>query len=463
MAHTILQWDKREVQLFCLAVFLRLFAAILLFVWYEPFPIAGSDSQSYLSAAHYFLADGRFVAEDGISPNSYEMPAYSLFVAVMEGIGGLALISLLQCLLLGFTTVLIYRIGKIFSVRVGSGAALLFACDPVGVFYSGFILTESLFLFFFVCAVYFATTSILLFRSAFLPGALLGIATMVRPVGEVLALAFILFYLFQKPVVWKKYLAPPLLFSIAFMLVVGPWIVRNKILFDRTELSAVAAWQFAYAHAPLFYAYQNNISDKEAIRIFHKRLLDVSPYDEDINANRAGTLSNAPYLWQVAFEYIGEHPVAFAYFHAVKTIPFFLSDGWRELAGRLGIIDNNLPNIGNLLLRMDIGGFASALAREPFAFALLFFGSLFWGVVVCCMVAGLWRYIRVDAHSRRLMMLLACLIVIMAGVAGGVVSHPRYRYSVTPFMFVLAALGVEQIIAMRGSLTQMAKHFKVLP
>ncbi|MEK7630427.1 MAG: glycosyltransferase family 39 protein [Patescibacteria group bacterium] len=455
-----MRWDRYELWLFCLAVFVRVFAVAVLFFWYPPFPFAGSDSQSYLSAARGFLVEGHFIAEDGVSPNSYEMPGYPLFVAALESIGGLIFVALVQCLLLGVTTVLIYRIGGLFSAHIGMVAALLFAFDPAGIFYSGFILTEPLFLFFFVCAVYFAVSSESLLRGTLIPGLLLGMATMVRPVGEVLAVAFIVFYIFKKSVAWKKCFIATAVFVVGFAMIVGPWIVRNKILFGRTELSAVAAWQFAYAHGPLFYAYQNNISDKEAISLFHARLLEVSPYVEDIKANRAGTLYNAPYLWQVAFEYIGEYPVAFARFHVIKTVPFFVSDGLREIAGRVGLIDNDLPNIGNLLLRGEVSGIIAALVQEPLAFVLFLIGSLFWGAVVCLMVVGAWQYSRHDVRGRRTIMLLVCLIVIMAGVAGGAVSHPRYRYSVTPFIFVLTAIGISRVV-LQSRLTQRVKRFKV--
>ncbi|MSR76453.1 MAG: phospholipid carrier-dependent glycosyltransferase [Candidatus Ryanbacteria bacterium] len=461
MTEYLMRWDKHELQLFYLAVCIRLLAVVFLVFWYQPFPLAGSDSQSYLSAAQGFVTQGRFVAEGSSTPNSYEMPGYPLFLAILIGIGGLTLVSLFQCVLMGITTALIYRIGKQFSVRVGIIAALLFALDPAGILYSGFILTEPLFIFFFVSAVYMLVSYETMLKGAFAPGLLLGMATLIRPVGEVLALAFLVFYLLRKPVLWKKYIVASLVFALGFAIIVGPWIVRNKILFDRTELSAVAAWQFAYAHAPLFYAYEHGISDDEAIAIFHERLLEVSPYDEDIKANHAGTLSNAPYLWQVAFEYIGEHPVAFARFHIIKTIPFFFSDGLREIAGRVGLISNDLPNTGNLLLHGEVGMLADALIKEPLAFLLFFIGSIFWGVVVLCMLVGAWQYWYLGAHARRVTVVLGCLVIIMAGVAGGAVSHPRYRYSVTPWMFVLAAIGAERLIA-SGPLTQRIKRFRVL-
>jgi len=41
--------------------------------------------------------------------------------------------------------------------------------------------------------------------------------------------------------------------------------------------------------------------------------------------------------------------------------------------------------------------------------------------------------------------LFACFILATAVVAGGAVAHPRYRYSVSPFIFILAALGAREL------------------
>lgn len=435
--------SKREKILFYTTVGVRLCMFVMLVLWFKHFPIVGSDSQSYLSAAESLWSKWRFLGPDGM-PNSYEMPGYPVFLVIcIHLIKNIFASSLIQYILMGATAVMIYRIGYVFSERVATTAGFLFALDPVGIFYSGFVITEPLFIFLVVTMAYimvknFSDTN---YKSVFLAGLFLGGATMVRPVGEIFVPICLMFYFFKEPLSWKRFTVASAVFVSGFLLIVGPWMVRNTVLFGRSELSAVASLQFAYAHAPLFYAYENHISDSEAISKFNQRLLEISPYKKDILANNSGILPNAPYMWQVAFEYIGQHPFAYARFHALKTIPFFVGDGLREAAARSGLLANDLPNLGNFILRGDVRGLFKVAVANNIALILLIVGASFWFLVNMGMVLGIIRFFRIKGLRRAIVVSCFLYVVSMAVVAGGVVSSPRYRFSITPFMFILAAVG----------------------
>ena len=439
-----LKTHEVEIGIFVGALLLRLAIFFVLLAISSPtgfsLPFAGSDSISYLDAARELGETGRFLDRETGLPNSYEVPGYPLFLALIKKLGGGPLAAaIVQDVIAAASAVMMYKIGAMLAPGVGILAALLFAVDPAGVFYSNFILTETLFIFFVLLAVrlLFAGSR----QKLLAAGLSLGAATMVRPVGEILLPGFVgaLAVLHFKE--RRKIAVLSLIVVLGFFVVAGPWFVRNKLLFDRWELSSVASLQFAFAHAPLYYAYKNNVPAREAINIFHARLLAISPYGGE------ASLRNSPFMWQVAFEYLREDPVGFAKFHAIKTIPFFLSDGLREMAARADIIPNSMPSLGDLAMKRDFAGLWGILQENKTALLLFAGGAAFWFLVNAFMLIGITFGLGTRGQRLALVLLSAFIVFATALVAGGAVSHPRYRLGVSPFMFILASFGLFESIA----------------
>ena len=432
---------KAEVIIFLAAFLLRM----LLFGFFVAedtnmvaFPHIGSDSKYYLSAAESLLQNGRFIYLDNLEPNSYETPGYPVFLAFFIALfGNLLAISFMQNIIAGFSAILLFRIGLLFSRLIAWGASLLFVFDPAGIFYSNFILTEPLFIFLTLIAFYFVAVR----GWTFLPGVALGLATLVRPIGIVFLPPMIIFYFFYHAYSLKKTFVAGLLFVVGFAGIVGPWSLRNKIIFDRWELSAVAAWQFYHSHAPHFYAYQNGISPSEAEDLFHERLITIDPFQEEAISGRVGSLRHAPYMWKVALDYIGEYPLEYAKFHLLKTIPFFLSDGLREATRMAGVSLRPLASISDRLLNGDFFGVAADLKSDTAILVLFLVGFTAWFFINGFMIAGAIFGWREGGRVRAVLMLAILLVLVSAIAAGGAVSHPRYRFSVSPFMFLLASYG----------------------
>ncbi len=432
---------KAEIIIFLTAFILRAVAFGIFFSTVPDFPMIGSDSTHYVRDAERLLEFGRFLSQDMREPNSYETPVYPAFLALMLALfRNLLLASLLQSILAGVSAVLIFRIAAhIFTKSVGVFSALLFALDPIGIFYTNYIVTEPLFIFLSLVA-----TLALIKKMGFLGGLALGLTTLVRPVGVVFLPFFLLYPIFKFGFVKQSFRAAIMIF-LGFILVVGPWMLRNKVLFDRWELSVVASWQFYHSHAPHFYAYMNGIPEREAELIFVKRLSEIVPeeYRSEVLREKAGSLRHSQYMWQVSFDYIKEHPFNFAVFHAIKTLPFFLSDGLGEVARDVDLVKSEDPSITAFLLKGDFKGVREALLADKASFAIFLVGFSFWFLMNIFMIVGFVRAF--VSGSRAEAILFACFILATAVVAGGAVAHPRYRYSVSPFIFILAVLGASEL------------------
>ncbi len=152
----------------------------------SPIPVFGSDSHDYLFAAQQLIETGAFLDSIG-RQNSFELPGYPLFLAILITLfKTIWVVPIVQALLVSISAILIYRIGIIISPFVGLMSALLFAFDPAGIYYPQTILAEPLFILLLLSSTYVITRySFLKKRHAMGAGLLLGLATMVRPVGEV--------------------------------------------------------------------------------------------------------------------------------------------------------------------------------------------------------------------------------------------------------------------------------------
>lgn len=404
------------------------------------YPIIGNDSGGYVATAHVLLEEGRFASPGVHEPQSYLMPVYPMFLAgVIAVTRDVRWAVFLQAILAGFSAILIWKIGSAVSLRVGVGAALLFAADPVGIFYSTVILTETLFIFLLLFSAY---VYIRYFDGHagwfFLNGIILGIATLTRPTAlVVLPVLAAVMWLYSKKHI-RRVIACVFMITAGFVMIVFPWMLRNKVLFDSWSLTAVATTQWFQQSAPLYYAYKHNVSHAEAYEVFRTRLMEVNPYKSD-----DGTLRNTPYMGLVVREFLLEDPFGYAYFHAVKTLPFFFSDGLRDIARRMGFVEIVQPNIGNLLLARDYTGLRDALVRNGLSSALLLFGGAMWFLITVGMVGsvgGLRASSQTGAH-----ILALCLLIVLASalIAGGPNASARYRFSVSPFIFIAAVYGFE--------------------
>ena len=121
------------------------------------FPAEGTDSQFYDAAARVILKSGVYGLNPGRS-TTVMPPGQSFFLATLYSIshGSIAFAKLAHVGVLTLVSVLVYFTGKtIVSASVGFWAAILTAVDPAQAYLSGTFLSEPLFIFFVILAIYF--------------------------------------------------------------------------------------------------------------------------------------------------------------------------------------------------------------------------------------------------------------------------------------------------------------------
>ena len=192
------------------------------------------DEQEYFNMVKNILSGkGVIVSEQW---KAYRPPLYPLFLSFFYFLKfNLFGIRFLQSIISSFTSVYIYLLGKkVFSERVGWISGLIACVYPFFIFYTGFLLTETLFIFLVVLTIY---TFIELVEKQNLcmsikAGLFLGITGLCRPTIQLffpVSIFLILFFKDEMKIKFKKILFG----SLSFFITLSPWVIRNYSIFHK--------------------------------------------------------------------------------------------------------------------------------------------------------------------------------------------------------------------------------------
>jgi hypothetical protein len=234
-----------KIALAALALWLVVRMLVLVPVFRHPGRVQLIDTNTYLELATSLVERGTY---EGYSRDNIDLvrtPGYPAFAAAALALGGgnLAVLALAQVLLTIGTCAAVYAIGRrALNPTAGLAAAWLYALSPTSLFYALTALTETLFAF----TLSFAVLLLIRYhqeggrRWAAASGLLLGLSTLVRPIGVFLIpLAFIFAYLSQTWQSRRQRLFGALFVLGAGYLVLVPWQLRNLVVNDTFSLTPV--------------------------------------------------------------------------------------------------------------------------------------------------------------------------------------------------------------------------------
>ncbi|MFO0810223.1 MAG: glycosyltransferase family 39 protein [Gemmataceae bacterium] len=220
-----------------LAVLLVAGLAVRLALWlaFRDAPITIWDEKDYDAIARTLVASGEFGFEPG-QLVSLRPPLYPALVAVVyavAGLGNFAAVRLLQILLSLATVGVVYALGAtVASRRVALWAAGLCCFYPSLLGYNNLLLSETLFTLLLTGTCYCAVRA---FQAgsvgwALAAGLALGLAALTRSVVWLTPPLLAGFLLLTMRVSWGRRLVAAVALVAGFVVVVGPWSVRNTRL-----------------------------------------------------------------------------------------------------------------------------------------------------------------------------------------------------------------------------------------
>lgn len=295
---------KKMIFLFAASFMARLIFVLTL----SPQGVYFDDEFEYLRMKSNFLA-GNGLGLGG-SLQAYRPPLYPLFITFITGFrtgfpSEIIIVRLAQVLISTFTVVLIYLIGKkVFSERIGLWAAIFSTLYPFFIFYTGFLLTETLFIFFVALAVW-ETIKILdnetaLPEKAVRAGLWYALAGLCRPTMELFFPFACAFILFGKEKFRTKILIV-LLSCAVFILALSPWIIRNYVVLKKFVPGTTMGGQ-------VFWEGNNPYSSGGPCRYFPPGIWQVPEKDRDAafykETARVIRKNPARFLWLLGNKFI---------------------------------------------------------------------------------------------------------------------------------------------------------------
>jgi hypothetical protein len=215
-----------------------------------------NDSVRYLRISESFWSV--FFGSNTDSDSFFITPGYPLFLSLFPA-GNFKLMILAQFLLLGISQFLIFKLVlKHTSIKVAYLGLILFLLESSSGLESFNLLTETLFNFVFVLFLYLLNIGMRKNLYLYASGLILGLALIVRPVGQILLIPLFLMIVFQT---WRRQIALVLLIAVA---VSSCWIIRNQVVFSVPQLSGIQSLNLLQFEGAGAFAKENNVSLQEA-------------------------------------------------------------------------------------------------------------------------------------------------------------------------------------------------------
>ncbi len=400
------------------------------------FPVIEGDSSLYASLAHNLVAHHTFAwDEKTLTPIRHYAVGYPAFLAVSEKIfGSFVPAVFLQIFLLALASVLIFLMARKFLPDwVSLIPALIFSLDPSIIFLNTTVMTDGFFASLLIILVYvvFFNKKWRDWTMFLCAGLLLGYMTLVRPIAEYLVIFLPLIYFllvrFDKKTILVARRKSLVVFLIGFVLVVSPWMIRNKNIFNHYQI--VNDGGFLLYNAQIFLTWKEMWSHGTHLYILLSRHTNTPEYVDtktkitsDLNKLTPKSGSVDDYMGALAKQYILADPISYTYFHLANSLPIFFGGSFSEYLRNVNSLRSAPAPVISFIPKLLETGFQILV----FIFALA--GSI-------------------AAFRRRhlILVVFACLIIYFT-VLTGPIGNARYRTPIQPFLLILATYGACVVI-----------------
>ena len=374
-----------------------------------------ADTYEYVAIANNML-DHHVFSRQFPESEIIRTPGYPTLIALAMTIAGRQhftyLIILIQTIFAAITAWLIAKMGEkeFQSIRFGNIAAIVYILLPTTIWYAMVGMTEIVFTLAFITALSLC--------KYFWSGIMIGLAILIRPIA--MLIPFLI-----APFLFRKSFRTGVLFVIGVALVVTPWVARNYDLGFGATIAYIGPFNLAHGNATKFYAWREGIDNQTA--------LDKTQREVDEKINNEHLRPDTAHI-RVAKKYIFSDLPRYTLFHAIKTIPFFVSSSLKEATTTFRSTDES-QNTSDLFIRGS-GIFQKLWREAPFTLE-----SLVRGIVTFLMLFGAYRAWK---EKNRFALLLFSLIILFALMSSPWAS-PRFRLPFEPYILLLAFYGASWI------------------
>ena len=393
------------------------------------FPVLSKDSTEYAKLSENILRYHVFSlsSKAPFAPETFRTPGYPIFIAsILALTHSYGLVSLVQIILTFITGFLLYLIArKVLPDELAFSMMVVYLLEFTVLMQSLLILSDGLFVFLLVLSIFLILRGVGNWKYLIISGLACGLSVMVRPFAMLFPLLLGGYLLVAYDGKWKRRLTLTAVFFVGIAIIMVPWMVRNKVETGILGVSSIGPYNFFYANLIPYLATRDHLTEDVIMSSMQDQL-------EPIKDPRSLVYSSA--LTQLVIQYISRDPFGYARYHITKTLPLFFSSSLKEFtkiwSGNIHVLSGR-PGLAGLLASGNIRAFMSAIMSQGW----YVLENIFWLFMFLIGIASLWD------HRNRRLVLLCYLCILYFTIATGPVSYARYRLSLEPFLFILAAMG----------------------
>lgn len=356
------------------------------------------------------------------------------------------------------SVVLTYLIARMFfNERISLAAALMMAIEPFWAWHNFLLMTDNLYVPLFLAGFYFWFKFLKngKYSSVMVSALIFGLTTLTRPNSLLLTLflSFLLalIFIFREKLKIKNYLRINsfkklfyclFIFNGLFFLVLAPWAVRNKIVYDRFTIANIMSTNFYYYNLPPFVSWKEKISYQEAYDIYAKQA------DRDLGKHLGNSGFNCTFFTNEELNkqldyyknkanevMLGNFP-SYLTLHLIRTAPFFLQPGYFEMhSAYTG--EFRKPDLTAALMSGNLAEIKGFLKNINLKLIVYLTGVLLWGIIsLVSFIALVFSY---KDKEKFLFAFFAMAVIIYSALLISPFVIARYRMPLYPFFFILTA------------------------
>ena len=317
---------KYKIFIFCIFIFSFLMNASFFFFFLSRNNnyVVCTDSAEYNNVAQNITLGKGIIKSDG-DYNFRRLPGYPIFLATMYSLFGTDSKKALwaQIIVSSFISVLIFLLSFVFfpaHVIVAKLSAIVASIYLGFIFHAGILLSDSLFLLFFLlfCLFFFSHFT---YKNIVIAGFFLGIASLIRPVGLYCLLLSIIILFFSRNAIFSK-IKGIILFFVSWLSIVFWWLLRNYLLTGFIFFHTLPGIHF------LIYSASYVDMDVNKTSYYESKKKLMSQWDKSIRVQekklgeKLNDIESCHIAEKIAFGYIIKHPVLFlkhSIIHMAKT------------------------------------------------------------------------------------------------------------------------------------------------
>lgn len=305
---------NKLARIFFWAVAVRLSYLLIVYL-INPDGVVVYDSWGYLNLGFnlYHFQEFSQYSDGSFIPDSTRTPVYPLFISLFHLLGlGIWSMLIVQALISSLSVIVIIKITEF--VQLGSKTqkviALLLILDPVSIYFSSVVMSETIFCLLLYLSIYFFIKHRLMFASISL-----GLTVLCKPIAIYLLILFVVVLLIER----KTKLKELLIYAGLCFMIIGSWTYRNQQVFGKTFISSISEVNFLFHTATNIKSKATKRNPKEVEADYRSDLLG----DLDWNANSSIPIfmerARAEIKTQVA-----SHPDIFLKLYSRSFVMFFI-------------------------------------------------------------------------------------------------------------------------------------------